>query len=78
MADPFIECVKCSRLLPSGEFPGGYFGKVGVCEECLALDEERRVMSDQPSDLDPNNPVDLTADEWRDIYSDPDFEDNEP
>ncbi len=33
---------------------------------------------DVPSDLDQSNPVDLTKQEWSDIYSDPDYEDFEP
>ena len=28
----------------------------------------------EPSDLDQNNPVDLTKEEWQDIYSDWDYD----
>lgn len=30
---------------------------------------ESRRMADEPSDVDPRNPVNLTAEEWADLYS---------
>jgi hypothetical protein len=44
------------------------------------LDEVDRLNAGLPdnSDRDDSNPVDLAVEEWREIYSDPDYEDMEP
>jgi hypothetical protein len=50
------------------------------CDVCCCVFEvdPPNPVVDVPSDLDQSNPVDLTKQEWSDIYSDPDYEDLEP
>lgn len=61
-------CVYCDHAEECHPGPGA------TCD--IGSDEPRPF--DQPDDTDPNNPVDVSIDAWREIMSDPDYEDNEP
>lgn len=73
------KCMYCESPCGPGALP--------ICDRCETAGIDpglRRVAPglgtpvDVLSDIDPYNPVDLTASEWREIYSDPDYEDFEP
>jgi hypothetical protein len=46
-------------------------------EDFFRRRDRRERAADEPDDTDPRNPVDLSADDWRDIMSDPDYPDDD-